>query len=41
MIRAREKELGRKLTRKEKEEIMRQQGHTEEEIARALGLVLA
>ena len=35
-----EVKLGRKLNDKEKEELMRQEGHTEEEIAAELGMVL-
>lgn len=41
MQKAAEAKLKRKLTLEEKEQMMRAHGHTEEEIAEALGLVMA
>ena len=41
LIREKEKKLGRKLSEKEKREIMMQHGHSEEEIAKELEYILA
>ena len=41
LIKEKEKKLGRKLTEKEKREIMMQHGHSEEEIDKSLGYVYA
>lgn len=41
IIKEKEKKLGRKLTEKEKREIMMMHGHSEEEIAKELDYILA